>query len=176
METKRIKNLLQKYFDGISSESEEMELVAYFHSDKISEELQEYTGFFRGISELSEATGDKIFEQKIMDFIVESEGRNKSHFSWLYYTVTGIAASLIIAVGGILFYQNHGNSYEDTFTDPQTAYAYAEKTLNYVSSKYNRGLICLSNFDKLQSATEPLQKGVEPVNEVIEELTKAANR
>lgn len=176
METKEVKHLLQRFFDGDSTVSEERKLEAYFRSGEVAEELEEYTGFFGGISELANTAADEnSIDDRIMDYILENESQEKSKYRWMWKTVTGIAASIIIVVGGILLYQQQDETYEDTFESPEVAYAYAEQTLEYVSSKYNKGLAELSNFDKLQTASQPLREGVKPINafyEYVEQMSR----
>lgn len=165
METQEVKQLLQRYFNGESSENDEQKLQAYFHSGNVAAELEEYAGFFGGISELSKTANDDSIENEVMNYILENEAEEKTKYRTLWKTVTGIAVSIIIVVGGLLLYQQQDKTYEDTFENPEVAYAYAEEILEYVSAKYNKGLAKLSNFDKLRSGTQPLKKGVKPVNE-----------
>jgi hypothetical protein len=84
--------------------------------------------------------------------------------------VTGIAASVIIVIGGLLFYQQNDQKFEDTFENPEVAYSVAKDALLYMSAKYNKGLAELSNFDKLQTASKPLRKGVQPINEFYKNI------
>jgi len=111
-------------------------------------------------------------ENEIMDYILENESQDKNKYRWLWQTVTGIAASVIIVIGGMLLYQQNNQNYEDTFENPEVAYAVAQDALEYMSAKYNKGLAELSNFDKLQEASKPLKKGVQPVNEFYENIRK----
>ncbi|SHI66793.1 hypothetical protein SAMN05444280_104158 [Tangfeifania diversioriginum] len=172
METQEVKQLLQRYFNGESSENDEQKLQAYFHSGNVAAELEEYAGFFGGISELSKTANDDSIENEVMNYILENEAEEKSKYRTLWKTVTGIAASIIIVVGGLLLYQQKDKTYEDTFENPQVAYSVAEDVLEYMSAKYNKGLAELSNFDKLQTASQPLRKGVQPVNEFYENIEK----
>ncbi len=165
METKEIAKLLQKYFNGETTGEEERTLETYFASGNVAEELKEYAEFFRGITELAKAPDNSEIEEEIMDFILENENREKTKYRWLWKTVTGIAASVIIILGGFLFYQQQQRSFKDTFNDPKEAYAYAQQTLQFVSVKYNKGMSGLSEFEKLQKATKPIKKGLAPVNE-----------
>lgn len=167
METKEVKQLLQRYFNGESTLAEERLLENYFQSGNVADELKEYTGFFKGISELTEPERDEVLEGEIMDFILKNEPKDKQESRWLWQMVSGIAASIIIVLGGIFFYQQEKEPFKDTFDNPEVAYAYAEQTLGFVSAKYNKGLSALANFDKLETAKEPLQKGVKPVNEYL---------
>ncbi len=170
METSKIKDLLQKYFEGQTTQHEEKLIESYFRNGNIAPELQEYKSFFDGLNEISDSRNPQL-ESEIMDFILESEHREKAKYRWLWQTVTGVAAAVIIVLGGFLFWQQQQKPV-DTFKNPQEAYAYAEKTLQFVSEKYNKGFAALSKFDKLQKATEPVKKGVAPVNEFFKTLDK----
>lgn len=165
METKEIAKLLQKYFNGETTGEEERTLETYFASGNVAEEFKEYTDFFTGITELVTNKSDSDIEEEIMDFILENENREKTKYRWLWQTVTGIAASIIIILGGFLFYQQQQKPFKDTFDDPKEAYAYAQQTLQFVSVKYNKGMAGLSEFEKLQKAAKPIKKGLAPVNE-----------
>ena len=105
METTKIKALLQKYFEGETSPAEEKMLENYFNSGKVDSSLQEYAQFFEGISKLAGNNRDRALESDIMDYILENETKEKSKYRWLWQTVTGVAASVIIILGGFLYYQ-----------------------------------------------------------------------
>jgi len=107
-----------------------------------------------------------------MDFILENEHQEKTKYRWLWKMVTGVAASIIIVLGGVLLYEQNQKPFDDTFENPEIAYAYAENTLQYISGKYNKGLAELANFKKLQTASEPFNKGVAPINEFFEGIEK----
>ena len=171
MEKKEIKLLLEQYFEGITTEKEETALQDYFHSGNVDPDFAEYTGYFAGLGYLSgNMINDSSIESDVMDYILENEGREKRKYRWLWKTVTGIAASVIIVLGGFLFYENQKPPFKDSFNDPEKAYAYAEQTMRYVSVKYNRGVEELAYFGKLQKAAEPLNNATEPVNRVIEKF------
>jgi len=178
METSKIEKLLRNYFNGESTSEEERALESYFSSENVAEQFREYTGFFNGISDLTKTFDDSNIEEEVMDFILENEHNEKTRYRWLWQTVTGIAASVIIVLGGFLFYQQQQKPFDDTFNDPKEAYAYAQQTLAFVSLKYNKGISGLAEFNKLQKATEPVKKGVAPVNEfykTIEKMEKVHN-
>ncbi len=172
METQEIKQLLQRYFDGESTDADEKKLEAYFAGDEVADELKEYAEFFGGISELAQAEDNSALEEDIMDYILENEHRDKIKFRRMWQTVTGVAATIIIVLGGFLFYQQRQQPFQDTFKDPDKAYVVAEQTLEFVSEKYNKGLSALANFDKLTKAEEPLRKGVAPVNDFFNNVKK----
>lgn len=171
MEAKKIKQLLQRYFKGESTLKEEQQLKEYFHSANIDEELKEYSDYFTGISDLANETRDENLENEIMDFIFRNEPETKSTNRRIWQSIAGIAASVLILTGITLFIIRHEKKpFQDTFDNPETAYAYAEQTLEYISAKYNKGMLELSNFDKLESAAEPFQNNIEKVNRYMEML------
>ena len=172
METKEIKRFLQLYFNGESTDEDERNLEKYFQSGNIADELKEYAEFFGGIAELANADDNSTIEEDIMDYILENEHREKTKFRQMWQVVTGIAASVIIVLGGFLFYQQQQKPFEDTYNNPQQAYVVAQQTLQFMSSKYNKGLSGLAEFDKLEKAEEPLKKGIAPVNDFFESVKK----
>lgn len=172
MKTIEIKKVLQSFFEGKTTIKEERELETYFQSDEVAEELKGYRDLFTGICELAESVSKSTIEDDIMVYIHEKGGVQKSKRRWMWHTLTGIAASVILAVGGYLVFQQQEQQLNDTFDNPEIAYAYAEQTLTYVSEKYNEGLAALSNFGKLETAALPMQKGVKPVNEYMEMVKK----
>jgi len=175
MKTLEIKNLLHQYFEGETTLEQEQRLVDYFNSDEVAEELKKYTGLFIGLSELTATTAvdsDDSFNAEILNYIEKNEASTKNSTRKMWQFVAGIAASVILVVGGFLMYQQEEQQFKDTFDDPEVAYAVAEQTLSYVSAKYNKGLASLSSFEKLQTAAEPLQKGINPVNEYLQLVEK----
>ncbi|WP_346859857.1 hypothetical protein [uncultured Draconibacterium sp.] len=165
METKEVKYLLQRYFNGESTEAEERRLEEYFQAGNIAEEVAEYAEFFGGISELASVAGEETIEEDVMDFILENEHQEKTKYRSMWKMVTGIAASIIIVLGSFLVYQEQQKPFDDTFKNPDEAYAYATQTLGFISGKYNKGLAELSNFDKLKKANKSIKKSTEPVIE-----------
>ena len=90
----------------------------------------------------------------------------------MWKTVTGIAASVIIILGSVLFFEHQQKPLQDTFDDPDQAYAYAMQTMQFVSSKYNKGLAQLAQFDKLSQGSAELKKGLKPVNAFFDGIEK----
>jgi hypothetical protein len=172
MKTQEVKQLLQAYFKGESSLEDERRLETYFQSGEVAAELAEYAEFFGGISELTNVVDDSTIEEDVMDFILENEHQEKTRYLGMWKMVTGVAASIIIILGGFLFYQQKQKPYDDTFESPEQAYAYAQQALQYMSGKYKTGLAEFSNFEKLQKANAPIKKGITPVNEFYEGIER----
>src|ERR1035437_7978558 len=131
MESQKIIILLQKYFEAETTLDEENELITYFNSDKVDEELKSYIPMFSGLKNIS-VNEDQELGDDLMNFILESEHKEKLRYRWMWQIVTGIAASVILALLAVNFYSNQ-NQWKDTFSDPQQAYVEASKTLDFVA-------------------------------------------
>jgi hypothetical protein len=162
MESQRIQILLQKYFEAETTLDEENELITYFTSEMVDENLKMYVPMFSGLKELS-VEEDALLGDDLMNFILESEHKEKLHYRWMWQIVTGIAASVILVMLAVNFYSSQ-NQWKDTFSDPNQAYAEASKTLSYVSEKYNKGMAQLRPIGKLESAVNPLNSGMKTLN------------
>ena len=168
METREVKYLLQRYFEGESTEAEERALETYFSGANVADEVAEYAEFFGGVSELANIADDPNIEEDVMNYILENEHQEKTTYRSMWKMVTGIAASVIIVLASFLVYQGQQKPFEDSFENPEEAYAYATQTLSFVSGKYNKGLAQLSNFEKLRKANDPVKRSTAPVVEFYE--------
>lgn len=100
--------------------------------------------------------------------MIEERGRRKRvRVRSLRYTVTGIAASLVVTLGTLFWYQRQPD-YRDTFEDPQQALAVAGETLAFVSAKYNKGLEQLAVMQKLTEATRTVREPLSVLNRGFE--------
>ena len=162
MESRRIQLLLQKYFDAETSLEEENELIIYFTSGEVEESLKMYVSMFSGLKELS-VEEDTDLGEELMNHILESEHKEKLKYRWMWQVVTGIAASVIVALLAVNFYSGR-NQWTDTYTDPKQACAEATKTLEYVAGKYHQGLAQLKPIGKITEATDPLYSGMSKLN------------
>jgi hypothetical protein len=162
MESQRIHILLNKYFEAETTLDEENELINYFNSGEVDEGLKMYVPMFSGMKELS-VNENPILGDDLMNYILESEHKEKLRYRWMWQMVTGIAASVILVMLAVNFYSNK-NQWNDTFTDPDQAYAEASKTLDFVAGKYNMGLAQLKPIVKIRNAVNPMNSGINLLN------------
>ncbi len=168
MESQKIHLLLQKYFDAETTIDEENELITYFTSGEVDDDLKMYVPLFSGIRELS-AEDDPNLGDDLMNFILESEHKEKLRYRWMWQIVTGIAASVILVMLAVNFYSSQ-TQWKDTFSDPKQAYSEATKTLEYVAGKYNKGLAQLKPIGKIERAVNPLKSGVSKLNKGFKQI------
>lgn len=170
MEPQRVHILLQKYFDAETSLAEENELITYFSSEEVDEKLKMYVPMFSGMRELS-AEEDLELGEELMNYILESEHKEKVKYRWMWQMVTGVAASVILVMLAVNYFTSR-NQWSDTYSDPQQAYAEASKTLEFVAGKYNKGLASLTPVRKLEEAATPFQTGITKLSKGLEHLKK----
>jgi len=170
MESQKINILLQKYFDAETTIDEENELITYFTSGEVDENLKMYVPMFSGMKELS-ADEDSALGEDLMNFILESEHKEKLRYRWMWQIVTGVAASVILVMLAVNFYGSQ-NQWRDTFSDPKQAYSEASKTLEFVAGKYNKGLAQLRPIGRIESATDPYYSGIKKLNKGFEQMKK----
>jgi len=173
MDINRIKNLLEKYFEGLTSLEEEQELLEYFsEGNEVPAELITYKEHFRFLNasrNLSPATPG--FEDRIAKLIDDQDRTFKPVIYRKRIYKYAIAASVAVLVGfaGLFIYQNQFHRSKDTFSDPQLAYIEAQKAILYVSQKMNKGIQPLANVNKINTATDNL-KSLDKLDNSLEML------
>lgn len=176
MNRNEVKILLQKFFEAETTLREEHLLKDYFRNEKVDSEFEPYKAFFTGLNWTGDTPDTSNIEESVMDYILEKEVQTKSHYRQMWLTVTGIAASLLIAVGGMLFYQQQQAPFRDTFSDPNEAMAYAQETLMFMSEKYNIGLAHLQPMQTLTDAVQPLENGLQTITQGMATVNGSQNQ
>ena len=160
MDTRQIKILLEKYFEGQTTLEEEQALTDYFTGETNVPELLPYRQQFVLLNSLREQ--DPVipdFEDRLIRMIdSQHEEKQYSMRPRSFYRLA-VAASIAILIGitGYLIMNNLWHREQDTYEDARLAYAEAQKTLLYVSQKMNQGIKPLSAVSKINSGTESLK-------------------
>ena len=155
MDYKRIKDLLDKYFEGNTSIAEENELRAFFSGKAdIPSDLEYAKAIFSFINE------EKSKQQKKTISFEKSNTK-------LFYYISGIAASILIAV--MLNFVNTEAENEIVYayingkpiTDKNIAAEYSKQALLAVSQNLEQGtknINYLSKFHKIETQIKNTQK------------------
>ncbi len=163
MEKKRIEQLIEKFYNGETSIGEERLLENYFSQKNIPASLEAERDIFRFYSSSrNEQLPDDQLKEKIIRAI-ESEGGDLSGKKRrMIYTVTGIAASILLLIGSYFILLSPSgpgialSKYKDTYDNPEIAYMETHKALLYVSGKLNEGTSKLDNLTKFEKGTKEL--------------------
>ena len=134
MKYKAISQLIEKYFEGLTTLEEEALLREYFEQEEIPEEWQSIRPLFKHKRDVSLA--DKSFEATFDKQLANQKSENNKTFLWP--VVAAVAAIAILFFS--LFDFNRSSGFEDTFNDPTEAYAQATKALQFVGIKLSDGM------------------------------------
>lgn len=111
METKETKKLLERFYSGLTDETEEKRLAEYFCSNEVDEELREEAEMFLTLQQNAAIEVPFDLENKIERQInqwntVESTARKTARRASLRWVV-GIAASILILLAVGVFVDKH---------------------------------------------------------------------
>jgi hypothetical protein len=148
MESTRIEQLIDKYFEGQTSTAEEKELKNYFSSSDVAQHLEQYVPIFGYFTQAKE----QQFTQTI-------PLHTKKQFNVLWISV---AASVVLLLGIMTFRfletpQSTTDEY-GSFDSPELAMAETQKALDLVSQKLNVGIESVSYINEYQIAKERVFK------------------
>ena len=152
IKTEDIKRLLDRYYDGTTTEEEEEALRTYFNGSDIDASLREESVIFTALqsSECPVPTGmEGHLSRQISQWnnIEVATQRTIRHINLRW--VVGIAASLLLLFAtGAIVYQNENNSpqtEQDTYTNAKDAYAETSKALMKFSKTLNKGIEAAEN-------------------------------
>ena len=160
MDSKRLDELLQKYWKAETSLEEEQELRIYFANDVIPEQFSETASLFRYFEtqknvSLYDAHFDKNLKEKIKPagkVIPISMGH-----------LARIAAGLIVVAAATFFIRDevrkaYPDEPEDTYTDPKVAFEETKKALMMISKSFNKAQKEASKINVFNEAQDKLKK------------------
>jgi len=154
MKTEEIRELLEKYYKGESSEEEELALRRFFEAENIPEEFACEKTIFRYFSEAASVPApSEGFEEKIISVVAKDERiRLIPVFRSRVITYSSIAAGLLLLFGSYFFFI-YKSEPKDTFSNPEIAYAETVRILFEVSSQFNQGTKQLDQVRKFDDVT-----------------------
>lgn len=150
MKTEDIKELLERFYEGNTTEEEECVLKKYFSGNDIAEELKPEQVFFRALNTDDAAVPDWLeerLERQINQWnrVEKTVRRSATRISLRW--IVGVAASLLILFSIGIFVSRQGkeenlSSIEqaDTYDNPEDASAEAARALTKFSKSLNKGL------------------------------------
>lgn len=146
-----VNSLINKYWEGQTSLSEETQIREYLLSDKVADEHKELIPLFSYFQEASEITMD--FD---LDLSFTQEVR-KPKVRFLMPKIIGIAASLLLLLTvGYQQFNMDDASYNNKYTevqDPDEALEIAIEALGFLSNKYEKGTTSVAKgFKNIEKA------------------------
>jgi len=156
MESTKIEQLLEKYWNGDTTVDEEQQLQHYFNQEEVPDHLQKIAGLFRSyrvdqqFKQLNQSFDEALFQR-----IEKSERR----FRWR--PLLSIAASVLLLLAAALWVQDVTTQdlaepvvVHDTYEDPRLAYEQTKEALLLVSTLMNKGTQQVEKLEKFHEAQE----------------------
>ncbi|MCD6332096.1 MAG: hypothetical protein J7L89_02375 [Bacteroidales bacterium] len=158
MTTKEIKALLQRYYEGTSTEDEVSRLGILLNRDDISKEWEEERTYFNVLNELQheEVSVPSDLKQQVTERLQYKQTSHSGQRFRLLYFLSGAAAVLLIMLSA-LWWLKSGKNGRDTFSDPKLAYAETQQAINLVAYYFGEGTRPLQKIEKFKEAVKPLQ-------------------
>ncbi|WP_445955303.1 hypothetical protein [Yeosuana sp.] len=135
-----IEKLLEKYENGETTLKEEQQLKSYFSQETVEPHLEMYKPMFAYFS---------VNQQE--QFTKEVPLKTKRNFNYKWISVAAVAVLLI----GFYFKSATKNDL-GTYDDPQLAYNEVVKSLNMISTNFNKGTATVGYLDELNKGTKTL--------------------
>lgn len=174
MNEEELKRLIEKYYEGTSTDKDEKALRAYFSGSNVHpgyEAEQEIFRFCTDATAIPEPSAG--FEARIIRTIDgQSEQTGPEKIRQLLLPVMSAAAGLLILAASY-FFLIHRSGPEDTFTDPKLAYAETMKVLLEVSTQLNRGTHSLQPVGKINEMRVKGFKSIDKYAGLIEKNLKS---
>jgi len=147
MDYKTIKALLEKYWEGQTSLTEEQMLKEYFQQKELPAEWQSYAPLFQMLhAEKKQGTSAEFDKKWIAQLDSKSESSASAKIRPMYRWAASVAAVLLFLPLGLYLFQNFSNQNngkialeEETYESPEEAYAKAKEVLLLLSTKMKDG-------------------------------------
>lgn len=163
MEQERIRELLNNYFEGSTSEEEEAQLREYLADPALSSALRSEYGYLPELAPAVPEPGEGFYQR--LEAVTRRETEISPRQRVLRYAM-GIAAAAAIFTGAIFFFNYMGmREMHDTYKDPDIALAEVRDILMAVSEKMTTGTEPLGSINSMNVAPESL-RGFKLINSV----------
>ncbi len=154
MNSEEIKLLLERYYEGDSTNEEEQLLKDFFSQADIPEDLYCERDIFRYYLQsvvIPEPASD--LENRIISALDSLDQKSESlKRRRIFGILTGIAAGILILTGTYFIFVQKSEP-RDTYSDPEIAYAETMRILYDVSGRLNHGTKALEQIGELRNET-----------------------
>ncbi|HOI32361.1 MAG: hypothetical protein PHG67_03335 [Bacteroidales bacterium] len=135
MNYEAINQLIEKYFEGLTTLEEEKMLRKYFEQEDLPKDQLALKPLFN-LNKEKPVLKNKQFDAGIETQLTDHRSELGKTFRW---PLVATAAAIVLLFFS-LFDFNRSSGFEDTFNDPTEAYAHASKALQFVGLKLSDGM------------------------------------
>ena len=167
MDSKRIEELLNKYWNCETSLEEEQQLREYFRGQKIPEQWKETASLFRYFDLNKKKTiTDVSFDKEVL-----AKVRPAGRMSSLVFNAMRIAAGVAVLMVAFWFVKTEvrestPQEVVDTYDDPKLAFEETKKALMMISKSFGTAEEQAKKLNMFNEAQEEIQKKSESKSEL----------
>lgn len=160
MDSDKIKDLLERYWNCETTLEEEQWLRDFFNSNEVPQSLQQEAQLFQYLKQQQNVKlSDLNFEQKLKQKLQPKEGKVRS----LLMTGMKLAAGISVVVASFWLVRqelkkDQSDEVVDTYNDPQKAFEETKRALQLISKNFGKAQKASTNINLINEATEKLQK------------------
>ncbi len=163
MDSKKIEELLSRYWNCETSLEEEAQLHAYFREGNFPEQLKETAALFGYFDSRKKKTlTDVSFEQSVLRKVKAPSGKVTS----MVYNTMRIAAGLIVLIVAVWFVRSEirkstPQEVVDTYNDPKLAFEETKKALLMISKSFGAAEEQAKKINLFNEAQEEIKQDQE---------------
>lgn len=159
-EYRNIEELLERYYNAQTSESEEQQIKDFFYHEDIPPHLQKEKEMFLQLQAAKVPEGLKERLSKQIDhWDIQERFMKKAPQRRTLQWIGSIAASLLILFGmGWYFNDAQPNYRQDTCATPEEAYIHTEKALIMFAKALNKGV---KQMEVIQESTDKVERNIQ---------------
>ncbi len=163
MDSKKLNELLERYWACESSLEEEQQLHEYFRTNTVPEHLKETAALFHYFdASKKKSVDDAGFDEEVLTKL-KTEAPKKGKMVRLVYNSMRIAAGLAVVVAATWFIRTEirkttPQAMVDTYDDPKLAFEETKKALLMISKSFGRAETETKKIDMFNKATEEVKK------------------
>ena len=162
MDSKRIEQLLEKYWNAETSLEEEQELHQFFQGADVPENLRETASLFRYFESEKTRSLNENFDGAVTKQLKQRQGGKRvSMTNW--FQVARVAAGVAVVVAAVYLIghevrKSSPNEITDTESDPKLAFEQTKKALLMISKNFHKAQNEASKINLLNEAEDKIQQ------------------
>ena len=161
MNISEIEKLLDKYYDGLTSLSEEQELKEFFLHEPVPPHLQIHLAHFQYFSTASgEKMHDPLFEGKFNSKVDEIPDLHLRSNRNRFYSIMSIAAGILLLMGLFFTFRNDvvkRSGVEVSGSEQEAVFQQTQDILMLVSVNFNKGMDKMHYLGQFDEAIQKMQ-------------------
>jgi len=162
MDSKRIEQLLEKYWNAETSLEEEQELHQFFKGQDVPENLKETAELFRYFETEKSRTLNENFDAAVTKLIKKRQGGKMiAMTNWFQIARVAAGVAVIVAAVYLIGHEVRNSSpteLTDTESDPKLAFEETKKALMMISKNFGKAQQEASKINLLNEAEQKIER------------------